>query len=63
MLRKIVGVFTAKAINTPINKNTCVIYFIFDFDKKSKSVLPKVDDITKIDNNKNNEPNKVYKNK
>ena len=63
LFKKIVGVFTAKAINIPKNNQTWVLYSKFNLNKVSKSVLPIVDDVLNIDNNKNNEPHNVYKNK
>lgn len=35
----------------------------FPLKRESKSVVPIIDDIAKIDSNKNKEPNNVYKNK
>ena len=59
--QKIVGVFTAKAINIPKNKNTWVLYSKLSLNNVSKSVLPIVDEVLKIDNNKNNDPHNVYR--
>lgn len=63
VFKKIVGVLTAKAKNTPANKNIWVELDIFPFAKASKSVVPIKEDIANIANNKNRDPNNVYKNK
>jgi hypothetical protein len=62
LFKKIVGVFTANAINIPINSTFCVLNSKFNLNKVPKSVLPIVEDVLKIDNNKNNDPHNVYKN-
>jgi len=58
-----VGVFTAKAIKIPVNKNNCVKKLKLVLYKASKSVVPMIDDIVRIDNSKNKDPNSVYKNR
>jgi len=63
LFKKITGVLTAKARNIPINKYICILLVIFDLYKASKSVVPIKEYIVKIANNKNKEPNNVYKNK
>jgi isopropylmalate/homocitrate/citramalate synthase len=61
LFKNIVGVLTAKAINIHINKNTWLVYSKSNLNKTSKSVLPIIEDVLKIDNNKNKEPHTVYK--
>jgi len=61
LFKKIVGVFTAKAINIPQNKKICVVYSKVHLNKTSKYVVPAIADIVNIDSNKNNDPNNVYK--
>jgi hypothetical protein len=61
LFKNIVGVFTAKAINIPINNIFCVLNSKFNLNKVSKSVLPIVEDVLKIDSNKNNDPHNLYK--
>jgi len=63
VFKKIVGVLTAKAINIPQNKNNCVKKMKFPLNSVSKSLVLILDDILIMDNNKNKEPNNVYKNK
>lgn len=53
----------AIAINIPINKNICVFNGKQILDRASKSVTPVKEDIVRIDNNKNKDPNIVYRNK
>jgi hypothetical protein len=63
VFKKITGVFTAKATNIPINKNTCVIYAKSFLYIMSISVQPVKDETVIIDNNMNNDPKNVYKKK
>jgi hypothetical protein len=58
-----VGVLTAKAINIPINKNSCVICTKLLLKTKLKSVEPINDSIVIMESNINKDPNKVYKKK
>lgn len=62
-LNPYIGVLTPKAIIIPINKHTCRNKSKFILSKTSKSVLPEIEPIVRIDNNINKELAKVYKNK
>jgi hypothetical protein len=48
-------------MNIPINKNICVRNLKLVLNKTSKSVVPIIEYIAKIDRSKNNDPHKVYK--
>jgi hypothetical protein len=53
----------AIAKNIPINKNTCVFDGKQTLNRASKSVTPVMEYKVRIDNNKNRDPNNVYRNK
>jgi len=63
IFKKITGVLTAKARKIPINKKNFILKSIIVLNKLSKSHVPIKEEIDNIANNKNSDPDNVYKNK